>query len=68
MGGGPGLLLPRLDGVAVLARDDLDLGRRDHLVRLHLEGGVLDDERPDVVAETVCVEVTLGFPGRTALS
>ena len=59
MGGGPGLLLPCLDGVAVLARDDLDLGRRDYLVRLHLERRVLDDERPHVVTQAVRVQVTL---------
>ena len=58
MGGGA-LLLALLDRVAVLAGHDLDLGRRDDLVRLHLELRVLHDERPHVVAETVCVEVAL---------
>ena len=55
----PASLLPRLDGVAVLAGNDLDLRRGHHLVRLHLERRILDDERPHVVAETVRVQVTL---------
>ena len=54
-----GLLLPGLDGVAVLAGDDLDFRRGDELVRLHLEGSVLHDESPDVVAQTVGVQMTL---------
>ena len=52
-------LLASLNGVAVLTRDDLDLGRRDLLVLLHLETRILHDERPHVVAETVGMEVTL---------
>ena len=54
-----GLLLPGLDGVAVLAGDDLDFRRGDELVRLHLERRAFDDERPYVVAQAVGVEVTL---------
>lgn len=53
------LLLALLDGVAVLARHDLDLRRGDDLVRLHLELRVLDDERPHVVAQAVRVQVAL---------
>ena len=49
------LLLPGLDGVAVLTCDNLDLRRLNHFVGFHFEGGILDDERPDVVAQTVCV-------------
>ena len=62
-GGGRGtewrLLLPRLDGIPVLARHDLDLGRGDDFVRLHLERRVLHDERPRVVAKAVRVKVAL---------
>ena len=52
-------LLPCLDGVAVLACDDLDFRRGDDLVRLHLERRVLDDERPYVVTKPVRVKVAL---------
>ena len=54
------LFLAGLDGVAVLTCDNFDLLCRDHFVGFHFEGGVLDDERPDVVTETVCVQMTLG--------
>ena len=53
------LLLAWLHRVAVLTRYDLDLLRGDHLVRLHLEGRVLHDERPHVVTESVGLQVTL---------
>ena len=53
------LFLGRLDSLAVLASDDLNLLGLNHLVRLHLEGGVLDDERPDVVAQAIRFEVAL---------
>ena len=59
MGCSPGLLLPRLNGVAVLARDDLDLGRRYYLVRLHLERRLFDDESPYVITQAVCVQMAL---------
>jgi len=52
-------LFARLNGVSILARDDLDLGRRDHFIRLHLERGILHNEGPYIVAQTVRVEVTL---------
>ncbi len=38
---------------AVLAGDDFDLGGFHGLVALHFEYGVLDDKRPDLVAESV---------------
>jgi hypothetical protein len=53
------LFLGRLDSLAVLASDDLNLLGLNHLVRLHLEGGVLDYERPDVVAKAIRFEVAL---------
>lgn len=46
-------------GVGALARDDLDARRLDHVVALHLEVGVGDDERPHVVEVTVRVQVAL---------
>ena len=48
-------LLPSVDSIAVLARDYFDLLCRHHLIGLHLERSVLHDERPDIVAQTVCV-------------
>lgn len=52
-------LFARLDGVPILARNNLYAGRRHHLVGLHLERRVLDDERPHVVAEAVRMQVAL---------
>lgn len=43
-------LLPGLDGVAILACDDLDALCADHVVGFHLERRILDDEGPHVVA------------------
>lgn len=53
------LLLPSFNRISVLASNNLDPRRSDLLVRFHFKAGVLDDERPDVVAETIRVEVTL---------
>jgi hypothetical protein len=53
------LFLGWFDSLAVLASNDLNLLSLNHLVRLHLERGVLDYERPDVVAEAVRLQVTL---------
>ena len=53
------LLLGWLDSLAVLASDDLNLLSLDHLVRLHLERGVLDYECPDVITQAVRFKVTL---------
>ena len=53
------LFLGWLDSLAVLASDDLNLLSLNHLVRLHLERGVLDYERPDVVTQAVRFQVTL---------
>ena len=52
-------LLPRLNGIAILAGNDFDFRCSDHVVRLHLERRVLHDERPHVVAKAVRVKVTL---------
>lgn len=57
------LFLARLYSIAVFACHYLDLLRGHDLVRFHLELGVLDYERPDVVAKSVGVEVALR--GRT---
>ena len=53
------LLLGWLDSLAVLAGDDLNLLSLNHLVRLHLERGILDYERPDVVAQAIRFQVAL---------
>ena len=53
------LFLAGLDGVSVLAGNNLDFGGRDHLVGFHLEGSRLDDKGPYVITETVSVEVAL---------
>lgn len=39
--------------------NDLDLIHRDRLVILHLEGNVFDQEGPDLVAETVGIQMAL---------
>ena len=52
------LLLPSFNCVTVLACNDLDSARADHVVRLHLERWVLDDECPDVITEAVCAKVS----------
>jgi len=51
------LLLRSLDRLPILTRDNLDLLRFDHLVGFHFETWIFNDERPDVVAQTVCAEV-----------
>lgn len=53
------LFLGRLDSLTVLASDDLNLLSLNHLVRLHLERGVLDYECPDIVTQAVRFQVTL---------
>ena len=55
----PVLFLAGLDNLAVLASHNLNFGGGHHFVRFHLEGGILHDESPHVVAEAICVEVTL---------
>jgi len=42
-----------------VAAHDLDLVRRDGVRIIEFEGDVLDNERPDLVAETVGIEVAL---------
>jgi hypothetical protein len=42
-----------------LAGNDLDPLRLDRVGIIELELDILDDERPDFVAEAVCVEVSL---------
>jgi hypothetical protein len=53
------LLLVAFDSLAVLASNNFDTWRADTLIGFHLERGVLDDERPDVIAEPVGVEMAL---------
>lgn len=55
----PTSLLPRFDCVTVSARDNLNLGTADHLVGLHLERRVRDNEGPHVIAKTIGLEMTL---------
>ena len=47
------LLLGWLDGLAVLASDDLNLLSLNHFVGLHLEGWIFDYECPDIVTQAV---------------
>lgn len=49
------LLSPALNRVSVLACDDFDTRRGHQVARLHLERRVFDDERPHVVAQSVCM-------------
>lgn len=53
------LFLSSFNSVPILTRDDFDLWRRNMLVRFHLERRILHQERPHVVAQSVCMEVTL---------
>jgi hypothetical protein len=53
----PGLL--RVAWSPAVAAHDLNLIGRHCLRILHLEGYILDEESPDFIAETVCVEMTL---------
>jgi hypothetical protein len=57
------LFLGRLDSLTVLASNDLNLLCVNHLVRLHLEIGVFDYERPDIVTQAVSFQVTLKDAG-----
>ena len=50
------LLLPRLLRIAA---HNLDLLRRDVILVVELEVDILDEERPDFVAEAVGVQMTL---------
>ena len=43
------LFLGGFNSLAVLASNDLNLLSLDHLAGLHLERGILDDERPDII-------------------
>ena len=52
----PSLLLPRLLRIAA---HNLDLVRRDIVLVVELEVDILDEERPDFVAETVGIQMTL---------
>jgi len=53
------LFLSSLNNIPVLTGDDLDLWGRNVFVRFHLERRILHQERPHVVAQSVCMEVTL---------
>ena len=52
----PRLLLPRLLRIAA---HDLDLLRRDIVLIVELEVDVFDEERPDLVAEAVGIQMAL---------
>ena len=52
----PSLLIPRLLRVAA---HNLDLLRRDIVLVVELEVDILDEERPDFVAEAVGIQMTL---------
>lgn len=54
------LFLAGLNGISVLTCYDFDLLSRDHFVGFHFEGSVLDYECPNIVTETVSMQVTLG--------
>jgi len=43
--------------ISILASDDLDLGCCHDIITFHLEGWVLDDEGPNIVAQAICMEV-----------
>ena len=51
-------MLPRLLRIAA---HNLDLLRRDVVLIVQLEIDILDEERPDLVAEAVCIQMTLLF-------
>lgn len=53
------LFLGRLNSLTVLASNDLDLLSGNHLVRLHLERRILDDECPDIITQTIGFQMTL---------
>jgi len=44
--------------IPVLASNDFDLWSGHYFIAFHLKGRVLDDECPNVVAQTVSVKVT----------
>ena len=52
----------RLARTLAVAAHDLDLVGSDRLRVLHLEGDILDQESPDLVAESVGIEMTLCAP------
>lgn len=54
-----GLLLPGFDCLAIFTRNDLDPRCAHHVVGFHFERWVFHDERPDIIAEAVGVEMTL---------
>ena len=53
------LLLASFDSVPILARNNLDPRRSDHLIRLHLERRILHDKGPHVIAQSISVQVPL---------
>lgn len=48
-----GLFLASFNGLTILASNNFYPARANHLVRLHLECRVFDDECPHVVTEAV---------------
>ena len=53
------LFLSSFNNVPILTRDDFDLWGRNVFVRLHLERRIFHQERPHVIAQSVCMEMTL---------
>ena len=54
------IVLLRIARSLAVAAHDLDLVGVDSLARiLHLEGNILDQESPNLVAEAVCIKVAL---------
>lgn len=54
------LFLAGFNGITILASNNFYPARANHLVRLHLERRVSDDEGPHIVTETVGAEMALG--------
>ena len=53
------LFLARLDCISVLASDYLDFVYLHNFVGLHFKRSILDNKRPNVIAKTVGMEMTL---------
>jgi len=53
------LLICGFYSITVLARYNLDPLGIDYLIRLHFESWILNDECPDIVAQSICMQMTL---------
>jgi hypothetical protein len=60
----PSSLLPCLDGIPILACDDLYPRCTNLVVAFHFETWILHYERPHVVTKTVCMQMALEYRGR----